>query len=74
MNADLVHSLGLTLQPTNIRTATLGDGETSMSIVGEVRLSTEYLGNPIKVTAVVAKEMREFSSVCPEWKNAALMS
>ena len=56
VNADLVHSLGLPLQPTNIRTATLGDGETNMSIVGEVQLDTEYMGNPINIKAVVAKE------------------
>ena len=57
VNADLVHSLGLPLQPTNIRTATLGDGETDMSIMGEVQIDTVYMANPIKVKAVVTKEV-----------------
>merc|ERR1712055_597825 len=34
----------------------MGDGETSMSIVGEVHIDTEYEGNPIKIRAVVANE------------------
>ena len=45
-----------------------------MSIVGEVRLSTEYLGNPMKVTAVVAKEMEGILLGMPGMENAALMS
>merc|ERR1712029_1211329 len=56
VNAKLVRELGLPLQPTNVRTATLGDGETNMSIVGEVSVDTEFMGNPIKVKAVVAND------------------
>ena len=56
MKAELVHSLGLPILPTNVKTATLGDGETNMSIVGEVHVDTEYMGNPIKIRAVVANE------------------
>merc|ERR1712029_214268 len=57
VNAKLVRGLGLPLQPTNVKTATLGDGETNMSIVGEVPLDTEFMGNPIKVKAVVANDV-----------------
>ena len=53
----LVRSLDLPIQATNIKTATLGDGETKMSIVGETIIDTEYLDNPIKVRAVVSKEV-----------------
>ena len=53
----LVRGLGLPLHPPNVKTATLGDGETSMSIVGEVSVDTEYMGNPIKVKAVVANDV-----------------
>ena len=52
VNAALIRSLGLPIQPTNVKTATLGDGETNMSIVGEVNVDTEYMGNPIKIKAV----------------------
>ena len=34
VNKDFADSLGLTLHPTNIRSATLGDGETDMTILG----------------------------------------
>merc|ERR1711974_317511 len=57
VNAKLVRGLGLPLQPTNVKTATLSDGETSMSIVGEVSVDSEYMGNPIKVKAVVANDV-----------------
>ena len=57
VNSKLVRGLGLPLLPTNVKTATLGDGETSMTIVGEVSVDTEYMGNPIKVRAVVADDV-----------------
>ena len=56
VNEDFANSLGLTLQPTNIRSATLGDGETDMTIMGEVNIDTNYMGNPINIKAVVTKE------------------
>merc|ERR1711974_512109 len=57
VNSKLVRGLGLPLLPTNVKTAILGDGETSISFVGEVSVDTEYMGNPIKVKAVVANDV-----------------
>ena len=57
VNEHLVRSLNLSIQPTNTKTATLGDGETSVIITGETTIDTKYLENPIKVKAMVSREV-----------------
>merc|ERR1711974_449844 len=56
VNKDFADSLGLTIHPTNIRSATLGDGEADMTILGEIDIDTSFMGNPINIKAVVTKE------------------
>jgi hypothetical protein len=57
VNEHLARSLNLPVQPTNIRTTILGDGETSVTITGETTIDTKYLENPIKVRAMVSNEV-----------------
>ena len=57
VNEHLARSLDLPIQSTNTKTATLGDGETNLTIVGETIIDTKYLENPIKVRAMVSKEV-----------------
>ena len=44
VNKDFADSLGLPITPTNVQSATLGDGETAMTILGEVAINTSYMG------------------------------
>ena len=49
VNKDFANNLGLPITPTNVQSATLGDGETPMTIVGEIDIDTSYEGNPSKL-------------------------
>ena len=49
VNEDFAKSLGLPITPTNVQSATLGDGQTAMTIVGEIEIKTKFLGNPIDI-------------------------
>ena len=56
VNKEFADSLGLPITPTNVQSATLGDGETAMTILGEIAIKTNFMGNPIAIRAVITKE------------------
>ena len=69
VNKDFADSLGLTIHPTNIRSATLGDGETDMTILGEIDIDTSFMGNPINIKAVVTEEAEGILLGMPGMEN-----
>ena len=56
VNKEFADSLGLPITPTNVQSATLGDGETAMTILGEIAIKTNFMGNLIDIRAVVTEE------------------
>ena len=58
--------------PTNVQSAKLGDGETQMTILGEIDIDTSYEGNPINIKAVVTEEAEGILLGIPGMENCGI--
>ena len=70
VNTDFCREVGLSIVPTNITDAKLGDGYTSLTIRGETTINTSFLDNPIQIKAVVADEVEGILMGCQVSNNA----